>query len=158
MSVALTILKGILDFIVISIKDFVFWVQNVAWAIGQLAIGLRTAKAEWAEFVSGIEKSTGIELPSWMKPGSPPPIANALNDTADALQRMNQAGGLNLGNGLRNAAGAAGQSTDNAVAAATGGGGSIMQTIQLVVDGRVLAEVVNSGLGLEMKNTNALTA
>jgi len=85
------------------------------------------------------EKLANLQVPEFLKMHSPPPLAQALGMVKDEVQGLKN---IALP-GLVDPAQQGGEGQP----AATGGGGGGPQIIQLVVDGQVLAQVVNTHLG-----------
>jgi TP901 family phage tail tape measure protein len=97
-----------------------------------------------------IDQLKSIDVPDWLKPGSPTPLEMGLRGISAA---MKEAAALSAGMMAPSPAlplaggGSAGYRSDNASYQASSGAGGGPQIIQLVVDGQVLAQVVSGRQG-----------
>jgi hypothetical protein len=78
---ALIVVTGAIELFTFVVEAFVTGLETVV----SVADGVLDAVGKIA---GGFERLTGIDLPDWLEPGSPPPLANALRDIGDAIERL----------------------------------------------------------------------
>lgn len=106
--------------------------------VGNAVAAIITAVQSVVEWFGKMKESlSSLEIPDWLQMHSPPPLAQALDMVKEQVKGL---GDMKMP-GLIDPAQQGGGAGGGAIA----GGGN--QTIQLVVDGQVLSEVVNNHLG-----------
>lgn len=139
-NVALGILKGLLDAGIIAIQATALAFQGIAWAVEQVSAGVKTVIG-WFDSLG--DKLDGLDIPDWLKPGSPPPLAFALRDIKRGLQglpSMDEAFGFNAGSpmALAGVGGGGGSSITvnigDVSATATTDGDPVEEVIRMVVE------------------------
>lgn len=94
--VAVGALGAILDGVVTVVQGFALAMQGVAWAVEKVNEAIQIGKGLWDQYTTIFEKLHGVELPAWLKPGSPPPLENALRGITAAQRDLNELGGVNV--------------------------------------------------------------
>lgn len=85
MTTALDTLQQVLDAVVIAVQAAALVLQGVAWGIEKISEATKIATG-LLDNLAKIFTLVGNKVPDILKPGSPPPLANAMRDIANATE------------------------------------------------------------------------
>lgn len=129
-----------LDGMSISLIDILKWLQKLLNLLNPITFAIQETRFvmdNWGKTIDAIKDKLGkLEIPDWLKPGSPPPLAFAIADINKQL-KMLDTGALNF-NGNAGMAGMA-------PAGAMGGGGGGNVTNIFNIDGVRVSTTTSSG-------------
>jgi hypothetical protein len=136
--IALGLLQVVLDAIVVGVQAFSLALEASSFMTANMAEGISTLVDLWNDLVTAVQNATNIQLPAWLtvNPGNiGASINSAIGDVGKLMSSIPNLPNLPMGGGIYNAPAAA-------AAAAAG-----PQTIQVQIDGAVVAEVVSDRMG-----------